>query len=517
MGIRLIDQGVVVLCSPGTQQSDTKRQGLLERLLDAVKQVRRNQNTRPILILPVICLCAQFEAVLQHGLRRTSGLALTAAALKQAAGFSNKTETELTFWFYVKELLNRHEAQRFYALRQESTQGLGSLWKESTQGVSSLLREIGTVTSSAAAGVVPGFTQRADASDPLPVLPRSASADSGLRRERRRRKKAARHEEEPHGAHGRQRLHHRGDHRCHRPGVLVGSVSSVSTWSPLQVRAEHCGSNILIPVAQADQQPETWFTCCVLRDLVHLGVFSETWFTWRPVNSVEDAVAFPGRRGSGGPEGTWQGVRSQLQFTMESSPPAQPAPLSTIRPTPGLPEAMTLVELRQAIVALMNRKDESLRSLLDGEMEHSAVLRQETDSLSKKLAELEERHSARVQALGSINSLHPTSLIGYTAGAGSVLPDPLTAGPAESQVSTFPARANLAPSIGSYKYTGSEERPDGCGGGGGEGAGRQGLTASRRSSRSSSDGGQFYSRGSPDTPGVDVQRRWFLRSEFRAC
>lgn len=40
----------------------------------------------------VICLCAQFEAVLQHGLRKTRGLALTAAALKQAAGFSSKNE-----------------------------------------------------------------------------------------------------------------------------------------------------------------------------------------------------------------------------------------------------------------------------------------------------------------------------------------------------------------------------------------------------------------------------------------
>lgn len=43
--------------------------------------------------------------------------------------------------------------------------------------------------------------------------------------------------------------------------------------------------------------------------------------------------------------------------------------------------------------------DRSLRSLLDGEMEHSAGLRQETDLLKKKLAELEERHTGKVQAL----------------------------------------------------------------------------------------------------------------------
>ncbi|KAK7825861.1 hypothetical protein U0070_008617, partial [Myodes glareolus] len=62
-------------------------------------------------------------------------------------------------------------------------------------------------------------------------------------------------------------------------------------------------------------------------------------------------------------------------------------------------------ELRQAIVAMMNRKDEleeengSLRNLLDGEMEHSAALRQEVDALKRRVAEQQERHSTKVQAL----------------------------------------------------------------------------------------------------------------------
>lgn len=43
-------------------------------------------------LLRVICLCAQFEAVLQHGLKKSRGLALTAAAIKQAAGLSSKNE-----------------------------------------------------------------------------------------------------------------------------------------------------------------------------------------------------------------------------------------------------------------------------------------------------------------------------------------------------------------------------------------------------------------------------------------
>ncbi|KAM4623538.1 sorting nexin-29 [Polymixia lowei] len=568
----------------GTQQQcDTKRQNLLERLLDAVKQCQIRFGGRKEIASDsdsrVICLCAQFEAVLQHGLRKSKGLALTAAALKQAAGFTSKTEAELTFWFYVKEHLNRHELQRFYSLRQisselgrgrawlrcalnehslerylhtlladrtrlstyyedwafildeerasmlptmaaglnsilfainidnsdlnggvtrgggpsvshllkESTQGIGSLWKESTQGVSSLLREISTATA-----VVPGFTPRADgASDPLPVLPRSASADSGLRRERRRKKKVtniisfdddldggAEDEEEgdedarktgtmrkshtaptqgsveegvdplqpafslfptqnglaepgivswvgsPRTSHTtppnstpplpdrkvidneeeeeeeeeedeevyKPRAPTQEEERLNSDQVVVGSLSSVSTWSPLQVMTDHSSSDILIPVTKADPEP---------------------------VSSVEDTVAFPAECEPTGPVGNCESSRTQLQFNMEPSPPAQTAPISSVLPTPGLPESMTVVELRQAIVAMMNRKDEldeqntSLRSLLDGEMEHSAGLRQETDSLRRKLAELEERHTTKVQALGRENEVLKVQLKKY--------------------------------------------------------------------------------------------------------
>ncbi|XP_069373285.1 sorting nexin-29 isoform X1 [Paralichthys olivaceus] len=560
----------------GTQQSDTKRQHLLERLLDAVKQCQIRFGGRKEIATDsdsrVICLCAQFEAVLQHGLRKSRGLALTAAALKQAAGFSSKAEAELTFWFYVKEHLNRHELQRFYSLRhisselgrgrawlrcalnehslerylhtlladrprlgtyyedgafildeerasmlptmaaglnsilfainidntdlnggltrsggpsvshllKESTQGIGSLLKESTQGVSSLLREISTATA-----VVPGFTPRGDgASDPLPVLPRSTSADSGLRKERRRKKKitniisfdddldgGAEDEEEgeedsqktgtirkshtapaqssveegidllepaysqspaqngleepgivswvgsPHPSRTppattpplpdrksidneeeeeeemyKPRAQPQEEERISSDQVVVGSLSSVSTWSSLQVMTNHSSSDILIPLNPADPQP---------------------------VSSVEDAAGFPAQCESTGPVGNCESSRSELTFNMESSPPAPSAPISSILPTPGLPESMTVVELRQAIVAMMNRKDEleeqntSLRCLLDGEMEHSAGLRQETDMLKKKLAELEERHTAKVQALARENEVLKVQLKKY--------------------------------------------------------------------------------------------------------
>ncbi|XP_054991550.1 sorting nexin-29 isoform X2 [Sorex araneus] len=117
----------------GPQNSDLKRQCLLERLLDAVKQCQIRFGGRKEIASDadsrVTCLCAQFEAVLQHGLKRTRGLALTAAALRQAAGLSSKTETEPVFWFHVKELLSKHELQRFASLRHiASDAGRGRAW-----------------------------------------------------------------------------------------------------------------------------------------------------------------------------------------------------------------------------------------------------------------------------------------------------------------------------------------------------------------------------------------------------
>ncbi|XP_066520595.1 sorting nexin-29 isoform X2 [Hoplias malabaricus] len=548
----------------GTQQNDLKRQHLLERLLDAVKQCQIRFGGRKEIASDsdsrVICLCAQFEAVLQHGLKKSRGLALTAAAIKQVAGFTSKTETELTFWFFVKEHLNRHELQRFYSLRniwtelgrgrawlrcalnehslerylhmlladyprlsafyddwafildeerasmlptmaaglnsilfainidntdlngqlrtgssvshllKESTQGMSSLWKESTQGVSMLLREFGT-----AAAVVPGFSPRSDwPSDPLPVLPRSTSADSGLRKEHRRKKKitniisfdddldmGVEDEEEgtevvfrsvrkttldpvcseealdppesmltpnslpepEHGivcwaesppnnevlcdaksidnddddeeSYGKSQPETEVEHLSVKKSV-IGSLSSVSTWSPRQINTE------------ADNESSD----------VHIPFTSAELYTQQDASSTE-IMGFQEQTKSSSSATDTEKTKSQTQFSMESSPPPSNASLTCSLVTPGLPDSMTVVELRQAIVAMMNRKDElteqnmSLRSLLDGEMEHSAGLRLEVDSLKKKLSDLEERHAAKVQALGRENEVLKVQLKKY--------------------------------------------------------------------------------------------------------
>uniref|UniRef100_A0A8B9KJ53 Sorting nexin 29 n=1 Tax=Astyanax mexicanus TaxID=7994 RepID=A0A8B9KJ53_ASTMX len=455
----------------GTQQNDVKRQHLLERLLDAVKQCQIRFGGRKEIASDsdsrVICLCAQFEAVFQHGLRKSRGLALTAAAIKQAAGFTSKAEAELTFWFFVKEHLNRHELQRFYSLRniwselgrgrawlrcalnehslerylhmlladrtrlsalyeewafvldeerasmlptmaaglnsilfainidntdlngqvrtgsavshllKEGTQGMSSLWKESAQGVSTLLREIGTATA-----VVPGFSPRSDCpSDPLPVLPRSTSADSGLRKERRRKKKItniisfdddldAGAEDEEDGSEDVGRSVRKS---------VTGRVSSEETLEPPD----------FLPSQNGLPEPEH-------------GIFS--WAETPPQNGVlpdsksidyeeDDDEDFYGR--------------SRLE------PQEDPLPGDITGAVNLTLAAGVLLFCPAEFCTLCVSGSRSLRSLLDGEMEHSAGLRLEVDSLKKKLADLEERHAAKVQALGRENEVLKVQLKKY--------------------------------------------------------------------------------------------------------
>uniref|UniRef100_A0A8D3CIX2 Sorting nexin 29 n=1 Tax=Scophthalmus maximus TaxID=52904 RepID=A0A8D3CIX2_SCOMX len=474
----------------------------------------------------VICLCAQFEAVLQHGLRKSRGLALTAAALKQAAGFSSKVEAELTFWFYVKEHLNRHELQRFYSLRQicselgrgrawlrcalnehslerylhtlladrarlgtyyedwafildeerasmlptmaaglnsilfavnidnsdlnggvtraggssvshllkESTQGIGSLWKESTQGVSSLLREISTATA-----VVPGFSPRGDGtSDPLPVLPRSTSAGR-KRKERRRKKKITNiisfdddldggaEDEEEEGEEDSQKMAMmRKSHTAPTQSSVEEGIDPLEpafSQSPAQNGLVEPGIVSWVGSPHPSRTPPA--TTPPLPDLKSIDneeeedeEEEEEMYKPRAQTQEEERISSdhinPARRGS--VVSTFPNRRLLVHaywclcfmylrcfFIAEASPSA----------------LSSAVELRQAIVAMMNRKDEleeqntSLRCLLDGEMEHSAGLRQETDLLKKKLAELEERHTAKVQALARENEVLKVQLKKY--------------------------------------------------------------------------------------------------------
>ncbi|XP_036593989.1 sorting nexin-29 [Trichosurus vulpecula] len=544
----------------GSQSNDTKRQFLLERLLDAVKQCQIRFGGRKEIASDsdsrVTCLCAQFESVLQHGLKRSRGLALTAAAIKQAAGFSSKTETEPVFWYYVKEVLNKHELQRFYSLRninsdvgrgrawlrcalnehsleryihmlladkirlsifyeewafvmdeerssmlptmaaglnsilfainidnkdlngqskytptvsdllKESTQNVTSLLKESTQGVSSLLREI---TASTAVSILIKPDQE---SDPLPVVSRNVNTDAKCKKDRKKKKKVTNiisfDDEEDEQTLGDVFKKTGGagessEENSDRSSVNItaafespfgpnsnGSQSS-SSWkvdsvcfngeygyqkldvksiddedideNEDEVYGKPLGQRSMDSHTEASEKPLDGNTCLSqMHSWAPLQVLhgdSDVLFPLSGVGSYApaDATLNNLENGSGPQSSILTGP--ELQYSVEASPPVQGSPLNSLLPSTPVPESMTINELRQAIVAMMNRKDEleeenrSLRNLLDGEMEHSAVLRQEIDNLKRKVSEQEERHVAKIQALARENEVLKVQLKKY--------------------------------------------------------------------------------------------------------
>ncbi|GAB1300010.1 Sorting nexin-29 [Apodemus speciosus] len=513
-------------------QNDERRQFLLERLLDAVKQCQIRFGGRKEIASDsdsrVTCLCAQFEAVLQHGMKRSRGLALTAAALKQPV-----------FWVYVKEVLNKHELQRFYSLQhitadvgrgrawlrcalnehslerylhmlladrarlstfyedwsfvmdeerssmlptmaaglnsilfainidnkdlngqskfaptvsdllKESTQNVTSLLKESTQGMSSLLREI---TASSA----------------------NVHVDTRCKRERRRRKKVTNivsfdDDEEDQGP---------GDTLKKMPGTAESSEEN-SDRSSVNIMAAFEGP--FGPNSNGSQSSNSWKIDSaslngelgyqkldvksidddvdeneedVYRNPLGRGHTDRAespdrtldgnaclpqvhgWAPLQVLHGDADAdpdVLFPvsgvGSYGAAdAPVGSLEnGTGTEdhiipepgLRYSREASSPGRGSPLSSLLPSASVPESMTVHELRQAIVAMMNRKDEleeengSLRNLLDGEMEHSAALRQEVDALRRKMTEQQERHATKVQALARENEVLKVQLKKY--------------------------------------------------------------------------------------------------------
>ncbi|XP_048188375.1 sorting nexin-29 isoform X3 [Perognathus longimembris pacificus] len=542
-------------------QTNDKRQFLLERLLDAVKQCQIRFGGRKEIASDsdsrVTCLCAQFEAVLQHGLKRSRGLALTAAAIKQAAGFASKTETEPVFWFYVKEVLNKHELQRFSSLRhiasdvgrgrawlrcalnehslerylhmlladrgrlstfyedwsfvmdeerssmlptmaaglnsilfainidnkdlngqskfaptvsdllKESTQNVTSLLKESTQGVSSLLREI---TASSAVSILIRPEQE---SDPLPVVSRSVSGDARCKKERKKKKKVTNiisfddEEDEQNSGDVFKKIPGAGEsseENSDRSSVNImsafespfgpnsnGSQSS-NSWKidSMSLNGEFGYQKLdvkSIDDEDVDENEDDGYGNSAGRK--HMGCsespdkpldgnscLSQV-HSWAPLQVLHgDAdVLFPVSISQVGSYGTADAPvgslengtgpeahavpESGLRYGVEARSPGQGSPLGSLLPSASVPESMTVSELRQAIVAMMNRKDEleeenrSLRNLLDGEMEHSAALRQEVDTLKRKVAEQEERHTVKVQALARENEVLKVQLKKY--------------------------------------------------------------------------------------------------------
>ncbi|KAL4240888.1 Sorting nexin-29 [Mactra antiquata] len=130
-----------------------ERQSLQTKLLDAVKQCQVRFGGRTELATDsdarVSCLCAAWESVLQHGLK-TETKAIAAlkqvselTGLNKVAGiFGDKPmEKDNVFWSYVKEVLTRHEAERFTNLKNiNSDSGRGRSWLRAALNEHSLER-----------------------------------------------------------------------------------------------------------------------------------------------------------------------------------------------------------------------------------------------------------------------------------------------------------------------------------------------------------------------------------------
>ncbi|XP_063082630.1 sorting nexin-29 isoform X4 [Cavia porcellus] len=350
-------------------------------------------------------------------------------------------------------------------LLKESTQNVTSLLKESTQGVSSLLREI---TASSAVSILIKPEQE---TDPLPVVSKNVSADSRCKKERKKKKKVTNiisfddEEEEQNSGDILKKIPWAGEsseENSDRSSVNImsafegpfgpnsnGSQSS-NSWKidSLSLNGEFGYQKLdvkSIDDEDVDENEDDVYGSSLGRKHIgHSGspekpldgdaCLSQV-HSWAPLQVLhgDNDVLFPvsgvGSCASAGvPLGSLENgtgpndhllAEPGLRYSVETSSPGQGSPLTNQLPSASVPESMTISELRQAIVAMMNRKDEleeenrSLRNLLDGEMEHSAVLRQEVDTFKRKVAEQEERHTMKVQALARENEVLKVQLKKY--------------------------------------------------------------------------------------------------------
>ncbi|KAL8175213.1 UNVERIFIED_CONTAM: hypothetical protein K2H54_016852, partial [Gekko kuhli] len=335
-------------------------------------------------------------------------------------------------------------------LLKESTQNVTSLLKGSTQGVSSLLREI---TASSPVSILIKSDQDTNLS---PVFPKSASGDLNYGNGGRRRRKVNiisfdDKEDEPDlgdilqvtvAGRSLERISDQSSGHVlsfSRPLTKPNGKQMVTSFKndPMNLNGDTGFQKLDVKsIDDEDDVDDNEETCgktvgiqCLVENTESCGKPSQgstsnlTVSAWAPLQTLNDDsdVLFPvtaagcysptdNLENGDGPESIDFIVEldqrnTELHYRGAVSPHAQENPLSELLPSASVPESMTVAELRQAIVAMMTRKHEleeqsrSLRNLLDGEMEHSAGLRQEIDNLKKVVSEQEERYTAKIQAL----------------------------------------------------------------------------------------------------------------------
>uniref|UniRef100_A0A8C5PP90 Sorting nexin 29 n=1 Tax=Leptobrachium leishanense TaxID=445787 RepID=A0A8C5PP90_9ANUR len=356
-------------------------------------------------------------------------------------------------------------------LLKESTQNVTTLLKESTQGVSSLLREI---TASSAVSILIKPEQD---SDPLPVLSKSVTSDGKMKKDRKKKKKVSNiisfdddgEEENPNFADVSKKpmssmesseeisdrssaalphfeaefelnLHEKDSSNASRdndPLCVNGDIGfqkldvksiddeDIDDYDVYETqrsrgrKAENVSSEQTPASSSDNPQVYCWAPLQTLNDNADVLFSLNTAGSHSHSDSTLDNMPYVEENDTAtlAVELAQQG--SDTTFSMETNSTAPVNVPSNRTPVTSGPESLTNSELRQAVVLLMNRKDEleeqntSLRNLLDSEMEHSSALRLEIDNLKRKVAEQEERHAAKIQALARENEVLKVQLKKY--------------------------------------------------------------------------------------------------------
>uniref|UniRef100_A0A8C4RCU8 Sorting nexin 29 n=1 Tax=Eptatretus burgeri TaxID=7764 RepID=A0A8C4RCU8_EPTBU len=449
---------------------EAERQALLVRLLDAVKQCQIRFGGKKEIAFDsdsrVVCLCAQLEAVLQHGMKK--GICGLSSAIRKVTSTHSKVNTVPVFWHFVHEHLRHHDLQHLLSLSAVHTDtGRGRAWLRSSLNEHSLEKclvsmladrihlkmfyedwaflmddERASMLPTMAAGLKPiVFAINIDNED-LNGSGRGGTSISDLVRD------------STHGVTTRLResaitqgvgsfireftITGAGGNSVSTPISISEPVPIVITtaagreaedgkWKSTRPRQRRAPPTIVSFDAEDEsdvgteiqerEQGDGWSQELDTRD-------HEASSLTKDRASLESGeIADNERQEDEENADDVYGISLEQDSGGESQESCSTYLLSSQKDASGQSstEAMSVEELREAVVAMVNLKDEleeqnrSLRSLLEAEMGHSARLRCDHDSLTRQLVQAEECHTTRVQTLARENEVLKVQLKKYVA------------------------------------------------------------------------------------------------------
>ncbi|XP_046551650.1 sorting nexin-29-like isoform X3 [Haliotis rubra] len=445
----------------------TERQNLLTRLLDAVKQCQVRFGGRSELATDadsrVSCLCAAWEAALQHGMRKNNKALTAIKQVTERAGLSKVTDflndiknidPEPAFWQYAKDVLTKHELQRLANLKTiNSDAGRGRAWLRASFNEHSLERYMHMLIDSddllSQFYEEWAFLRDQERSSMLPMM--SAGLGSILFAITIDRPELNRAHHVSNNVHVNNTTDQgtAADVQEEPHAVIAGDNEIAESVKKKEKRKKKKIANIVsFDEDDADVFSESGSVTAKSRKSPHSSVSSDPISREDSIkdmsDNVEDKAGVQMRNGDPGDGVTSKGgnstqsnkttpivsqassdglSRSSLgSFSSEDvelgegtatltplSPAGQPIDLT---PPSGRNSSQSHTgDLKQAVVAMMLRKDEveeqnkSVKAMLEHEMETSSMLRAEIEELKLQQQSRQEMDLAKIQALQKENEL----------------------------------------------------------------------------------------------------------------